>query len=82
MKINPCIDCLTLASCRSYYLQEIEKGEGNTNHGYHSLRNKCCLLDDFFKQDSHISHQQYAFAYRAFISYIEEGKIYHERDSM
>lgn len=69
----PCIDCLTLAMCRSYYLQEIEKGEGNINNGYIRVRSKCSLLNKYFN----ISFENiYVFAYRSFITYMEEGKIY------
>lgn len=67
----PCKDCICLAVCRLYYLQEIEKSEGNINQGYVSVRLKCSLLNNYFNQT-----ESYISDYRAFISYIEEGIVY------
>lgn len=65
----PCRDCITLAMCRTHYLQELEKSEGNENHGYKRLRDKCFLLDEYFDNSTgHIAD------YRAFVIYLEEGR--------
>jgi len=72
----PCIDCITLATCRLYYLKELERSEGTANFGYHGLRDKCSLLNDYFKDNSKVSHVQYAICYRTMVKYIEEGEIY------
>lgn len=67
----PCIDCITLAMCRQLYLRGIDESENNTNRGYIYLRNKCSLLDQFFKLPSHQGYNEYIGAYRTFTAYIE-----------
>lgn len=68
----PCIDCITLVMCRSSYFRDIEKSDGNTNLGYINLRNKCPMLDQFFKILVHDdNYEEYVKAYRALTTFIE-----------